>query len=267
MSLVTRRSIIVIAVILVVMLAALWLGQRRLIYFPDRAAPRPDGRFGDVVLNTSDGLRLRAWLIRPVRSGRGIAVLVIPGNAGHRGDRALLATALADRGFTVLLTEYRGYGGNPGSPSEGGLIRDARGALAYLIGQGFGAERIVYFGESLGAAVAARLASEHAPAALVLRSPFTDLASIGSHHYPWLPVRAILRDRYPVADLVAQVTAPTTVVFGSADAIVPPAQSRAVAARSAGRARLVEVERAGHNNPELAHGDAVITAVVEAAER
>ena len=242
------RPVIVVLMVVIVVLAALWWGQRRLIYFPDRAAPDVRPPLRAAVLTTSDGLRLHASLMPPTGRDREVAVLVTHGNAGHRGDRVPLAAALADEGFTVLLADYRGYGGNPGSPSEDGLIRDARAALAYLEGMGFPPGRIIYFGESLGAAVAARLASERPPAALVLRSPFADLASVAGHHYPWLPVRSLLRDRYPVADLVAGLDVPTTVIVGSADRVVPPAQSRAVGAH----ARLVELDGAGHNDARLA---------------
>jgi pimeloyl-ACP methyl ester carboxylesterase len=255
------RAAIILVAVLVVGAAAGWWGQRRLIYFPDRSTPDPDPRVEDVALQTADGLRLTAALMRPTGPDREMAVLVLHGNAGHRGDRTPLAAALAGEGFTVLLADYRGYGGNPGSPSEDGLAADARAALAYLEEAGFSPARIIYFGESLGAAVATRLATERAPAALVLRSPFTDLAAVAGHHYPWLPVRSLLRDRYPVADLVAGLDVPTTVIVGSADRIIPAAQSRAVGAH----ARLVELEGAGHNDADLAWGPEVIAAVVDAA--
>ena len=261
-----------IAVLVVAPAVGLWLQQRRLIYFPDRsplpaaAAVLADGH--DVILKTSDGLRLGAWLVRPVRAGRDVAVLIAPGNAGSRLDRAPLARALAAIGFTVLLMDYRGYGANPGDPSQSGLSRDVRAAREYLTATaGFTPNRTIYYGESLGAAVVTELATAFPPAALVLRSPFTDLAAVGRHHYPIVPVRALLRDRYPVADLIDQITAPTVVIYGTADSIVPPRQSRAVAARAAGLTRVIPVDRADHNDPVLLDGALVIDAVVEVADR
>lgn len=255
------RAAIAFAVVAVLGLATAWWGQRRLIYFPDTAAPAPDPRAQDVTVHTADGLKLTASLVRPTGPDRGVAVLVTHGNAGHRGHRLTLAAALAGAGFTVLIAGYRGYGGNPGSPGEDGLIEDARAALAHLVGAGFSPARIIYFGESLGAAVAARLATEQAPAALVLRSPFTELADVAAHHYPWLPVRALLRDRYPVARHVTAVTAPVTVIYGGADTVVPPALSRAVG----DRVRLVHLPNADHNDAALAHGPEVVAAVAGAA--
>ena len=265
------RAGLVVAVVLAVLTGLLWGLQRRLVYFPDAGpvpaagAVLPGAR--DVVLQTSDGLRLGAWFL-PGRDAEAPAVLVANGNGGHRGLRAPLAAALAGRGLAVLLFDYRGYGGNPGSPSEEGLARDVRAARAHLLEEaGVPPDRLLYLGESLGAAVVTELATEHPPAALVLRSPFVDLAAVGAAHYPFLPVRALLRDRYPVAERVAAIRVPTTVVLGGADSIVPPAQSRAVAAAAAGLHRLVEVPGADHNDRVLLDGDALVDAVVELAGR
>jgi uncharacterized protein len=265
------RAGLVVAVVLAVLTGLLWGLQRRLVYFPD-AGPVPSAGAvlpgaRDVVLQTSDGLRLGAWFL-PGRDAEAPAVLVANGNGGHRGLRAPLAAALAGRGLAVLLFDYRGYGGNPGSPSEEGLARDVRAARAHLLEEaGVPPDRLLYLGESLGAAVVTELATEHPPAGLVLRSPFVDLAAVGAAHYPFLPVRALLRDRYPVAERVAAIRVPTTVVLGGADSIVPPAQSRAVAAAAAGLHRLVEVPGADHNDRVLLDGDALVDAVVELAGR
>ncbi len=265
------RTGLVVAVALAVLSGLLWGLQRRLVYFPDAGpvpaagAVLPGAR--DVVLQTSDGLRLGAWFL-PGRDAEAPAVLVANGNGGHHGLRAPLAAALAGRGLAVLLFDYRGYGGNPGSPSEEGLARDVRAARAHLLEDaGVPPDRLLYLGESLGAAVVTELATEHPPAALVLRSPFVDLAAVGAEHYPLLPVRALLRDRYPVAEQVTTIRVPTTVVLGDADSIVPPAQSRAVAAAAADLHRLVEVPGADHNDGVLLDGDALVDAVVELAGR
>ena len=165
----------------------------------------------------------------------------------------------------MLLFDYRGYGGNPGRPSEEGLAQDVRAAHRFLTDEGEPGERLLYYGESLGAAVVAELATQHQPAGLVLRSPFTDLASVGQIHYPFLPVRALLKDRYPVAEYVARVTAPITVVYGTEDSIVPPEESRRSVAGARGPIRLVAVEGVDHNDPALLNGNALMQAVMELA--
>ena len=266
-----RRLLPALAVCLLLMTAitgGFWALQRKLVYFPDTTPVPPaatvlDGG-QDVELTTSDGLRLGAWWL-PAEDPAAPAVLVAPGNGGARDLRAPLARALADAGLSVLLIDYRGYGGNPGSPSEEGLARDARAARQWLLDAGVAPERLVYFGESLGCGVVTALAAEHPPAGLVLRSPFPDLAAVGSHHYPFLPVRALLRDRFPVADLVARIDVPTVVVLGTADSIVPPAQSRAVAEAAAHLRELVEVPGAGHNDRVLLDGPALVAAVLAVA--
>ncbi len=263
------RTALALVVVCAVLVGLLWAFQRRLVYLPDdgpvpaAADVLPRGR--DVALTTGDGLRLGAWYL-PGRSPGAPAVLVAAGNGGNREHRALLARALAAEGLAVLLFDYRGYGGNPGSPSEEGLALDVRAARAWLVEEaGVPQDRLVYLGESLGCAVVTELALEHPPAGLVLRSPFVDLAAVGAEHFPFLPVRLLLRDRYPVAEQVARLDVPTTVLLGTADTIVPPAQSRAVA-EAAGRLHaLVEVPGAGHNDVVFLDGEQVVRAVTDLA--
>ena len=268
------RPVVLAATVAVVLVAlvvgALWAFQRQLLHLPDREPVPPAATVLpgalDVVLETEDGLELGAWYL-PAQAAGAPAVLVASGNAGSRDLRAPLARALAGHGLSVLLFDYRGYAGNPGSPTEQGLALDVRAARRHLVEvAAVPPGRLLYLGESLGAAVVTELAREHPPAGLVLRSPFVDLAHVAGVHYPLLPVRALLRDRYPVAEHVAEVDAPTTVVHGTADTIVPPGQSRAVAAAAARLHRVVEVRGADHNDVALVSGDAVVQAVVELAE-
>ncbi|MCH7229875.1 lysophospholipase [Glycomyces sp. L485] len=265
---IVRVSVIVLIVVALVFLAV-WFGQRSLIYHPDESTPSVPPDAAAVTLHTADGLDLTAWEFAPEPSiDREAAVLVAHGNAGNRAGRAPLGRALAAEGFTVLLLEYRGYGGNPGSPSENGLYDDARAAWGHLR-ERFAADRIALFGESIGAGVVTRLSTEVDPAALVLRSPFTSLADAGKEHYPLLPVDLILRDRFPVVEDLASNGAPVTVVYSDADEIVPADQSKAVAgaAEAAGTpVTLVHVEATGHNDPALVAGDEVVDAVVETAD-
>ncbi len=219
----------------------------------------------DVTLETSDDLRLNAWFVPAQASDRGVSVLVANGNAGDRSLRAPLAAVLAKEGLSVLLFDYRGYGDNPGSPSEEGLTRDARAAYRFLVDEGMPDDRLIFFGESLGAAVVTELATEHPPAGLVLRSPFTDLAAVGQIHYPFLPVRALLRDRFPVVEHIRSLKMPTVVVWGTQDSIVPSEQSRAVAEAAGGPTTIVEVEGAGHNDLALLDGQQLINAILDLA--
>jgi fermentation-respiration switch protein FrsA (DUF1100 family) len=260
------RSLLTVVVIVTLvasgLIALMWSQQRRLIYFPSpgpvpsAAVVSPTGR--DVVLDTEDRIQLGAWFF----PGRGGAVLVCNGNGGDRSTRAALAVALNRMGLSVLLFDYRGYGGNPGRPSEEGLAADARAAQAWLAAQPeVDPQRIAYFGESLGAAVAVGLAVQRPPAALVLRSPFTSLADVGAVHYPWLPIRRLLLDQYPSIERIASVHAPLLVIAGDRDDIVPLALSRRLYDAAVEPKRFVLVPGAGHNDPELLDGRQMINEI------
>lgn len=245
-----------------------WLAmlQRQFIYFPSGVVPPAAAvlpRADEVTVQTEDGLRLGGWFVPAAPPASGQAVLVCNGNAGNRAHRAPLAAALSQAGLAALLFDYRSYGGNPGLPSEQGLRADARAARSYLAARGdVDPTRLVYLGESLGAAVAVGLAVEAPPAALVLRSPFTALADVGQLHYPWLPVRRLLYDRYPALEQIGQITAPVLIVAGARDRIVPATMSQRLYEAAAGPKRLVVLPGLDHNDVDLAAGAPFTTEVV-----
>lgn len=236
--------------------AMMWTLQRQLIYFPDSTPAPPaheviaDAR--DVTLHTADGLELAAYFVPasgPVDTE--MAVLAAPGNGGNRAGRADFAEELSRRGLAVLLMDYRGYGGNPGKPSEDGLAADADAAVEALQSLGYPRQRTLYFGESLGTGVVAALQARHPPAGIVLRSPFTELADVGAHHYPWLPVRTLLRDRFPVVAHLTASDVPVTVIYGDRDSVIPPALSARVADQAPSLAERMVIAGADHNDPVM----------------
>lgn len=254
----------VVGVVVAVGLVA-WLGQRSLIYFPGEAVPAaasvglPSAE--PLTVTTADGLELQAWYVPAAGETIG-AVLMLHGNAGTRADRAPLAAALRERGLATLLLDYRGFGGNPGSPSQAGLLADARaGAAALRRRSGLDASRTVYFGESLGTAVAAGLAAEQPPAAIVLRSPFPSLAEVGKLHYPWLPVDLLLRDEFPTVEWLAGYDGPVLVIAGDRDQIVPADLSQRVVEAVGDDASMWTVGGVGHNDPALLNGPALLDRV------
>ena len=258
--------------VIVAFVALIWLAQRRLIYFPFADLPSlRDAGLADgesVEFDTSDGLRLGAWFLAGSGPAPRLTIVVFNGNAGNRAYRAPLAAALRRHGLQVLLTDYRGYGGNPGAPTERGLAADARAALEYLLSRpDVDGSRIVYFGESLGSAVALRLAVEHTPAALILKSPFTSLADIGRYHYPLLPVDWLLRDRFASIDNAPRIQCPVLVIAGARDTIVPIDFTRRVYAAIAAPKTLEELPVADHNDYELLAGDEVIQSILTFVRR
>ncbi len=266
------RFLITTGIIVSLLLAVIWFAQRTLIYFPDpyvrsaTAAGLKDVE--DVAFETEDGLTLQGWFSRPPLSPPPLTVVVFNGNAGNRSYRGDLANALRERGYAVFLFDYRGYGGNAGSPTERGLAADARAARAYLSKRAdVDPSRLVYFGESLGSAVAVGLATEHPPAALVLRSPFTSLADVGAVHYPILPVRLLLRDRYDSIGRIRRIAAPLLVIAGSRDAIVPASQSRSLYEAAREAKTLVIIDGADHNDAALFSGAAMMESIATFLDR
>jgi pimeloyl-ACP methyl ester carboxylesterase len=265
-----RRGLLVVVLLVGTVVGMLWALQRQLIYFPDPTPVPPAAEVipgaRDVTLHTADGLELGAWFVPAAgpAADTGMVVLVAPGNGGNRASRAGFAEELSRRGLAVLLIDYRGYGGNPGNPSEDGLAADADAAVEALEELGYPAQRTLYFGESLGSGVVAALQARHPPAGMVLRSPFTELADVGAHHYPWLPVRLLLRDRFPVVEHVAASDVPVTVIYGDNDSVVPSALSARVADQAPSLVERVVLADADHNDAVM-FGSRVAAAVARLA--
>ncbi len=273
----------VAAGLVVVLLAAVYAFQRRLIYLPYREAALPPGIVEDppgpvaaISMRSDDGLTLSGWHFAPEGGpalGEGPVCLYFPGNAGNRRYRVPEAALLVAAGAHVLLFDYRGFGDNPGSPEEDALARDARCAWRFAVAErGVPAERIVLYGESLGGGVATRLAADLCaagtpPAGLLLRSTFSTLADAGAKAYPFLPVRLLLREEYDSLGRAPAVTCPVLVVHGARDSVVPVGLARrlfaAFPARSAsGREkRFVELPEADHNDVVEESGPGLLATV------
>lgn len=227
------RRVLILAALLgaspVLLGGALWAAQERLIFLPDaRALAVPAGWEG-AALQSADGLDL-AFLVAPPPEPGGVVVLHFHGNAGNATDRTRVGAALVRAGFGVVLAGYRGYGGNPGSPSEHAFAADARAHLDWTRAR-FPAARVVLWGESLGTAVVTRLAEGREDiAAIVLESPFTSVRDLAAAAHPWLPVDALLRHPFESLSRLPRVRAPVLVVASERDGVTPAAHARAMAA-------------------------------------
>jgi fermentation-respiration switch protein FrsA (DUF1100 family) len=227
----------------------MFLCQRRILFRPDRTAPDL-GRAGvpgvrTMTVTTPDGLDLLAWYMPPARNNESV-VLYLHGNAGHIGHRGFRLELFERLGWGALLLEYRGYGGNPGRPSEAGLTIDARAGLAALLAMGIAPSRVVLYGESLGSGLAARLATEQPVRAVLLESPYTSITDIARSRYPFLPVRWLLLDHFDSVRVVGGARAPVLVMHGARDRIVPLAMGRAVFAAAPVPKELWIAPHAGH---------------------
>jgi fermentation-respiration switch protein FrsA (DUF1100 family) len=235
------RILALIAGAYLLVVALVYLFQRKLQYFPaPEAPPLPKGA-EDVRLEAADGTALRAW-----HWPGPFTVLVLHGNAGHRGHRLHIAEGLAAKGYGVLLLDYRGYGGSEGSPTEEGLLLDAEAAVRWLRERGVG--RIAYYGESLGCGVAALLAAREPPEAIVLQSGADSLVEVGRKVYPWLPIGLLMRDRYEAVGAMRRVPCPVLSVHGAEDDLIPWMRGRALFDAAQGPKEWWLVPGAGHDD-------------------
>lgn len=232
-----RAVIIYVAAPYLAVIVIFTVFQRRLIYQPERSEglARNEADFlphsrKAVALPVDGGLILNGWLIRsnhPIAESERWLAIYFPGNSGHRDVRRRDLLEVADAGFDVLIFDYRGYGDNPGSPSERALTADARAIWEEATRQrGYSAGRILLFGESLGGAVAIALCADvckagEVPAGLTVVSSFSSLPDVAASLYPAFPFRFLLFDRYDAASRIADIRCPIAIIHGEADDIVP----------------------------------------------
>lgn len=246
-------SLLQIALLSYLGLAALiYLLQDKLIFQPSRelmATPTAFGLpFNILKLHTDDGERLDAWHVPAQASTRSHAlVLIFHGNAGNISHRLDYLRMFHDLGYASLIIDYRGYGHSTGTPSEAGTRTDAATAWRHATTSlGYPPERIVIFGESLGGAVAAHLASVHRPAALVLASTFTSVPDLGAEIYPWLPVSILARTRFNSLEHAKKIASPVVVIHSRDDDVIPFAHGERLFAAVASQKLFIEI-RGGHN--------------------
>ena len=212
------------------LVGGLYLFQRQLLYLPDRTRPELVGldKLGvrETMLSTEDGLSLLSWYLPP-RTGQPV-IAYLHGNGGHIGYRIQRLLRFARQEFGVLMLEYRGYGSNPGTPSEAGFYADGRAALAFLEREGVAPNRLVLYGESLGSGVAVQLATQHDIAALILEAPPTSVAEVAQHHFPYVPAARMVTDRFDSLSRIGKVRAPILVLHGENDRVVPIRFGRAL---------------------------------------
>ena len=125
------------------------------------------------------------------------------------------------KGYGIMLLSYRGYGDNPGHPSESGLYHDARAGIHFLKAHDVRSSCIVLFGESLGSGVAVQMASEFHVGAVILQSPYTTLVDVAKKHYPYLPVQWLLKERFQSIKKIHKIETPLFIIHGAQDKVIP----------------------------------------------
>jgi pimeloyl-ACP methyl ester carboxylesterase len=217
--------VVALAIVYLGLLALLYVFQRNLMYFPnvdrpDAAAAGAEASLHAVVYRSADNIDLGS-LFRPPPSPEAPVLVNFHGNSGNIGDRVGRIVPFAQAGMGILLAEYRGFGGNAGSPTEEGLYADARAAVEFLRQQGVLPERMIFYGESLGSGVAVQMAIEYACGALVLESPYSSVADVAQDRYWMFPVKALVKDRFDSTAKIGKVRCPVFIMQGTADRVIP----------------------------------------------
>src|SRR5688500_1852486 len=204
--------------------------EGRFIYYPSRphsGDPSSVGlAFRDVTFTAEDGVKLHGWLI-PGRTPT--TLLYSHGNGGNISGRVAIARILHDQlGVGIFMYDYRGYGRSEGTPSEGGLVRDAVAARAAVLREGVAPEHLVYYGRSLGAAVTVELAVAHPPRAVVLEAPFASVRAMANGVVPGAGF--LFRTRWGTLATVARLRSPLLVLHGHPAEVAPYPRGRAASA-------------------------------------
>jgi hypothetical protein len=204
--------------------------QNHLMYYPATEHVMPSAeRLDNVeerVLATPDGERVLVW---HGRAKPGMPTLLyFHGNAGSLADRAERIRKYMAKGYGMFMMTYRGFGGSTGSPSERANVADANLAYDALIASGVPPSDIIIYGESLGTNVAVQVASKRRASGLILDAPYTSMIDLARVHYPQIPLRWLMTDRYDTMRDIGKVTMPLLIIQGGKDDIVPPELGKAV---------------------------------------
>ncbi len=254
-----RLLLIVLGLIILIFLVPI-IFQRNLIYFPVKKKPnRSDFTAEDmeiIKLHPNKNLATESWY-KPAQHNNP-TILYFHGNGGHIGHRVHFIRFFLDKGYGVFLLEYRGYGGNSGKPSEQGLYEDARSAVKFLQLQNIEPTKLAFYGESLGTAVALKMATEFSACSVVLQAPFTNLKEVARLHYPFLPILPLL-DTYNSLKIIQDVKIPLIFVHGEKDFIVPIHLSKKLYENANEPKTFHVIHDKGHNNISSSNiGDLII---------
>jgi fermentation-respiration switch protein FrsA (DUF1100 family) len=204
--------------------------------------------FTDVRIPTSDGETLYGWWLDDPEARA--QVVYWHGNGGNLSVWADVIAGLRQHHLSVLAVDYRGYGASSGEPSERGLYRDADAALAVFASRlRRDSLPVMYWGRSIGSAVAAYSASRTAPDALVLESPFSDIRAILRNNPLLWAASFVSSYRFPEARFLERYRGPLLVIHGDADSVIPYSAGRALFdAVPTDRKTFVTIPGANHND-------------------
>ena len=280
--LLTKQIISIIILVTCVIVACLFvrhsnLVERHLIFFPKddisnhNVTLENPKKFGlkleDVYFQTSDNLILHGWYIPGVNE---LTLLWFHGNAGNIGNRVANIKELHQNlGANIFIFDYRGYGRSQGTPSEEGTYVDGDAAIAYLSSRSDNnPSKIIFFGRSLGAAVATEMAIRNKPYALILESGFPSIQAMANQAYPFIPGIGYLtnifsKTKYDTIDKLRKITSPVMIIHGDRDTIVPYEFGMELYKVANSPKSFYTVKGGDHNNTYRVGGKEYYDAIVE----
>ncbi len=240
-----------IFVIYISLLALIFIFQRSLMYFPIKGKINKsfyeNTQLKIIDLSTSDGLILKS-LYKKSETNINKTILVFHGNAGHIGHRVKKFKPFIDKGYGLLLLEYRGYGENKGKPSKLGLYEDGEAAISYLINQKIKIKNIILYGESLGTAIASKLSTNYSFNATILEAPFTSISDVAQSRYWIFPAKYLVLDDFDILGIIEQIKSPLLILHGYKDYVINIAFGKKVFEAAPEPKKALFVQNAGHNN-------------------
>ena len=260
-----KRFVIYSVLIILFIMILLKFIEKGLIFHPDKGndSITPDAygiEYDDVTFRTEDGLNLHGWFVPGKKSSPDEdlhTLLWFHGNAGNINHRLGNIKMLHERvPVNVFIIDYRQYGRSEGKISEKGTYIDARAALAHLHSRKeINQEKIIFFGRSLGSAVAVELALKEKCRALILETPFTSILEMGKKLYPFLPVSLLLKTKYDSLSKIRNIKVPILIMHGDKDDLVPFEHGKRLYDMANEPKEFYTIPGAGHNDTHIVGGD------------
>ena len=260
-----KRFVIYSVLIILFIMILLKFIEKGLIFHPDKGndSITPDAygiEYDDVTFRTEDGLNLHGWFVPGKKSSPDEdlhTLLWFHGNTGNINHRLGNIKMLHERvPVNVFIIDYRQYGRSEGKISEKGTYIDAGAALAHLHSRKeINQEKIIFFGRSLGSAVAVELALKEKCRALILETPFTSILEMGKKLYPFLPVSLLLKTKYDSLSKIRNIKVPILIMHGDKDDLVPFEHGKRLYDMANEPKEFYTIPGAGHNDTHIVGGD------------
>jgi len=248
----TKSFFATIFIMYCVICLLLFIFQRHFIYAPSKyIANFSDYNlkdFKEITLSTKDNHKIIGWYKNAKNSKP--TIVFFHGNAGNISHRIYKLLAFTnDSGYGLLGVDYRGYGGSKGKPTERGLYNDGRAAIDYLKLQNIPEDEMIFYGESLGTAVAVKMATEYKPKLLVLEAPFTSAVNLGNEGiFRLFPITLLLKDKFNSLAAINKINSPVLIAHGKSDGIINVSHGQQLYKAANTKKQLVLYEGKGHNN-------------------